>query len=174
MAAQHRRCDGSHFLHTSTPVSPDVNGSKCRMVDLDDMEIITEVLMVADPEPETDEPKADEGQADSAKAGSFIDRMEQKYEGFKKEEAAEEEDATEEDPKTRGRQGGRLPSLEAQRQHNKVHLPFRSWCKHCVMARLQHCPHSSHERAPGSTREVHVDYCFFRNGRGQETVPVLV
>ena len=42
------------------------------------------------------------------------------------------------------------------------------------MARLQHCPHSSHERAPGSTREVHVDYCFFRNGRGQETIPVVV
>ena len=66
VAAQHRRCDGSHFLHTSTPVSPDVYGSECRKVGLDDMDILTEVLMVANPELEPDELKADEGHADSA------------------------------------------------------------------------------------------------------------
>ena len=79
MAAEHRGCDGSHFLHTSTPVSPDVYGSECRKVGLDDMDILTEVLMVANPEPETDEPKTDKGHADSAQTGSFADRIEQKY-----------------------------------------------------------------------------------------------
>ena len=84
-------------------------------------------------------------------------------------------DSTEVDPTTSGKRAPGLPSLETQRQHYKSHIPFRSWCKHCVQARLQHSPHIPHApREPGSTREVHLDYAFFRNEVGGETVPIIV
>ena len=33
------------------------------------------------------------------------------------------------------------PTQEEIDNHNLSHLPFRSWCKHCVMGRAQSTPH---------------------------------
>ena len=56
----------------------------------------------------------------------------------KRVEAEEEEEEEEEDAAVRGRKAPVLPPLEVQRRHNRTHIPFRSWCRHCVEARQPH------------------------------------
>ena len=60
--------------------------------------------------------------------------------------------------------------------HNRTHIPFRPWCKACVAARMANRPHYSvaSSRPNNSVPEVHVDYCFFRDHKGAESVPTLV
>ena len=68
-----------------------------------------------------------------------------------------------------------LPSEEEQRKHRLAHLPFRSWCPHCVAAAANDDPHRSRRLAtqsPLEVPEVHWDYCFPRDD-GEWTV-VLV
>ena len=92
-----------------------------------------------------------------------------------KREIAEPEESTEADEKVRGRMAPGLPPLEVQRAHAKTHIPFRSWCRHCVEGRLAQLPHHpSENREEGAVPEVHLDYAFFRNSQGGETVPILV
>ena len=91
--------------------------------------------------------------------------------------APEEPEEIGEEAPMRGRRVPRLPSAETLRLHNRTHLPFRSWCRHCVEGRKSHLPHpagSSNDRPEDAMPEVHVDYAFFRNEVGGETVPVLV
>ena len=33
------------------------------------------------------------------------------------------------------------PSPEEVEEHNKLHLPYRSWCRHCVRGRGRSMPH---------------------------------
>ena len=54
----------------------------------------------------------------------------------------------------------RLPSKEEVDQHNLTHLPYRSWCVHCVRGRGESTPHRRSERDEGAIPEVHMDYCF--------------
>ena len=37
--------------------------------------------------------------------------------------------------KTERKQDPREPSAEERIEHEKTHLPFRSWCRHCVRGR---------------------------------------
>ena len=69
-----------------------------------------------------------------------------------------------------------LPSIEEQREHAKTHLPFRSWCKWCVQGRKPNWNHYTLSEQIGRERgpEIHMDYCFFRELEGGESVPCLV
>ena len=136
MAAQHHRSDDcrcSHRLHTCRPISPVFN-QKFDVLSLDAVEI----YMMANPDENADAPNGKQGQG--VQLDRFYERMEGKYKDYK--DAHEEDDTAEKDPITGGRSGSRLPSLEAQWQHNKSHIPYRSWCKYCVMVRAQHFPHT--------------------------------
>ena len=67
------------------------------------------------------------------------------------------------------------PSAIEVRRHNLTHLPFRSWCRWCVLARKPNPGHWTVDREEDSgVAEVHVDYCFFRTRRGGKAVVVLV
>jgi hypothetical protein len=59
-----------------------------------------------------------------------------------------------------------LPSREEQDQHATSHLPHRSWCKVCVMAKGKEAAHSGSTRADSAT-VVHVDFAFL-NFDGKE------
>ena len=69
-----------------------------------------------------------------------------------------------------------VPSREMVRRHRAAgHCPYKSWCKHCV-ANAANAP-GHHPRAPISdVPEVHCDYAFFRDRRGdkENTATVLV
>ena len=39
------------------------------------------------------------------------------------------------------------PNAEERKEHAKTHLPFRSWCRHCVGGRGKHAAHWKQARA---------------------------
>ena len=45
-------------------------------------------------------------------------------------------------------------------EHEKTHLPFRSWCKCCVKGRGVASPHTSIIRDDPTAPPVDMDYCF--------------
>jgi len=66
------------------------------------------------------------------------------------------------------------PTPEERLEHEKTHLPYRSWCQHCVKGRGKEMPHRRQEEA-GGLPEVHFDYAFMGDeGDPGGTVPMLV
>ena len=69
------------------------------------------------------------------------------------------------------------PSEEEVSNHMLCHLPFRSWCPHCVRGKAKGKPHMS---ARGRTRDIPtvcVDYMFMteRQSEGEEHgAPIVV
>jgi hypothetical protein len=67
-----------------------------------------------------------------------------------------------------------LPKECDIQNHNLTHLPYRSWCRHCVKGRGKELPHRRLQDEPGMP-ELHADLCFLgdENDPGN-TVPVFV
>ena len=65
------------------------------------------------------------------------------------------------------------PSAKEIAIHNLTHLPYRSWCRHCVAARR---PNSQHRtlHSQRSTPLLVADYCFLGDNEDEEKVTVLV
>ena len=61
--------------------------------------------------------------------------------------------------KTKRMPDPRLPSKEEQEEHALTHVPFRSWCRHCVRGRAEECGHFKKDEEVRGV-EVHMDYCF--------------
>ena len=51
-----------------------------------------------------------------------------------------------------------LPSEAEVEQHELTHLPFRSWCRHCVCAKGKESP--NHESSPGGVSKFATDFMF--------------
>ena len=65
------------------------------------------------------------------------------------------------------------PSAREVEIHNLTHMPYRSWCRHCVAARRP----NSHHRSVPSHRTLPLlaaDYCFLGDSEDAEKVTVLV
>ena len=56
-------------------------------------------------------------------------------------------------------QDPRLPSPQEIEEHSLTHLPYRSWCCHCVRGKGKTMDHKRANRDK-LIRELHVDYCF--------------
>ena len=70
-------------------------------------------------------------------------------------------------------QDPKLPNQAEIDEHNLTHLPYRSWCTHCVRGRGETHPHKRHADEDRAIPEVHMDYCFM--GKADEkTQPILV
>ena len=67
----------------------------------------------------------------------------------------------------------KLPTEAEIAEHELTHLPFRSWCVHCVRGRGEALPHKRANRDGDSVSELHMDYCFL-DKRDEEVQPVLV
>ena len=59
-----------------------------------------------------------------------------------------------------------LPSEAEVEQHESTHLPFRSWCRHCVRAKGKESPH--HESSPGGVSKSATDNMFM----GEDGTPI--
>ncbi len=82
--------------------------------------------------------------------------------GDGEEVTIEEEQDTEVDPLRLARDPGQ-PTLKQIEEHRRAHLPYRLWCKWCVLGRGRGL---QHRRSPGSSIPVvGVDY-FFMNKKG--------
>ena len=61
-----------------------------------------------------------------------------------------------------------LPSEAAVEQHELTHLPFRSWCRHCVRANSKEGPHP--EADPGGVSQFATDSMFM----GEDGTPITI
>ena len=68
-----------------------------------------------------------------------------------------------------------LKPTEAEvKEHNLTHLPYRSWCRHCVRGRGKEMPHRKLQDEAGMP-EVYADLCFLGDEADPgNTVPVFV
>jgi len=66
------------------------------------------------------------------------------------------------------------PSAEEVARHSATHLPYRSWCKHCVNGRGTAHPHvSQHNSKEGEVPTVGADYHYMGKEGEEGTVPML-
>ena len=90
-------------------------------------------------------------------------------EGSRREEVDEQEFGMR---STKKMQDPTLPSQEEVDEHNKAHLPFRSWCRHCVRGRGREASHQRTKEKPGMS-EVHFDFFFMgKEGQPGRTIPI--
>ena len=69
----------------------------------------------------------------------------------------------------------KLPSVEEVQQHMLTHLPYRSWCPHCVRGRGKEMDHKRKaQRDEPSVPEYHMDYCFPGDEDGQRLTVLVV
>merc|ERR1712240_2189 len=60
-------------------------------------------------------------------------------------------------------------------QHNVTHLPFRSWCPHCVSGKAQDRNHKKRENQDEKQiPEIVFDYVFLASAEDEETIPIQV
>ena len=57
-------------------------------------------------------------------------------------------------------QNPRVPTQADVDEHNMTHLPYRSWCTHCVRGRGEAHPHHKSGNEERDVPELHLDYCF--------------
>ena len=59
-------------------------------------------------------------------------------------------------------------------RHDATHLPYRSWCKHCVNGRGTAHPHITHHSSrEGEIPTVGADYHYMGKEGEEGTVPML-
>ena len=66
------------------------------------------------------------------------------------------------------------PSQAEIEAHNVTHLPYRSWCRWCVMSKK---PNTKHMRAQYAQRDVPLlvgDYAFIRDSRDEDLLTIFV
>ena len=66
------------------------------------------------------------------------------------------------------------PTKAQWEEHQSTHLPFRSWCPHCVAGRLDNPPHRRLPERESTVPEVHLDYAFCRRQDEDKVVTLLV
>ena len=66
------------------------------------------------------------------------------------------------------------PTKAQWEEHQSTHLPFRSWCPHCVAGRLDNPPHRRLPERESTVPEVHLDYAFCRRQDEDKVVPLRV
>ena len=66
-----------------------------------------------------------------------------------------------------------MPNEEERREHEMTHVPYRSWCRHCVRGRGKEMNHKKSKGQPTMT-EIHMDLCFPGEEDGSGSLTVLV
>ena len=117
----------------------------------------------------TDEAAAEEAPETSAQGEEDVEHADD-WEGW-----IDLEDGSEEARLNRMSKPSNPPSAEMIRQRELSHCQYRSWCPVCVQAAANDRPHAARGEGPDDAPEVHSDYAFFRNKRGDKThMPVLI
>ena len=100
-------------------------------------------------------------------------------EGVIDKDKFEAEDGVEEEIEEHGRRevakmmDPRLPSKAEVDAHNLTHLPYRSWCTHCVRGRGKESAHTMTKRE-SDMHEFHFDWAFPGEEEAGKTLKVLV
>ena len=110
----------------------------------------------------------------SPASGSSGERCKTKS-GRERSEAAEEEGGEEEFGKRVPvkKANPREPTKEEREEHEKTHIPFRNWCRHCVRGRGKEDECRRTDREPEKP-EVHLDFMFMGEEKSEKTLVILV
>ena len=68
----------------------------------------------------------------------------------------------------------KAPSEEERKEHELTHLPFRSWCRHCVRGRGKEEPCRKTQGDGSDIPELHMDFMFMGEEEGGATLTILV
>ena len=71
----------------------------------------------------------------------------------------------------------KTPSPEEYRVHRLTHLPYRSWCPHCVRAKKRNPPHkkkSSKDAERRTVPAIAIDYMYMTNREFGQGNPIVV
>ena len=66
-----------------------------------------------------------------------------------------------------------MPTRAAREEHEKTHLPFRSWCRHCVRGKGKEMPHQT-KQDEGDGNEMSFDFYFLGDEDGSRPIPTLM
>ena len=79
------------------------------------------------------------------------------------------EEQREEAEESKGVNRGTKPSRKEVEEHERTHLPFRNWCKHCVFGKAKSNPHRKADEREGERPVISIDYMYLheRKIRGQ-------
>ena len=69
---------------------------------------------------------------------------------------------SEEARKNTGLPCGNKPSIKEIEEHDRTHIPFRSWCKHCVFGKGQSHPHYKKEKEESGIPCISWDYMYMK------------
>ena len=72
------------------------------------------------------------------------------------------------------KQDPKMPTRAEREEHGMTHIPFRSWCKHCVRGRGKEEPCKRSGRVPEGVAEIHMDFMFMGEEKGERTLSMLV
>ena len=64
-----------------------------------------------------------------------------------------------------------MPTKQEKDEHERTHVPFRSWCEHCVRGQASEDKHSTVKgvNAEEEIPRVILDYCFFTEDASRHT-----
>ena len=65
------------------------------------------------------------------------------------------------------------PTKGEREEHEKLHVPFRNWCRHCTRRRGKEEECRRNERIP-EVPEVHIDFMFMGEEKSEKTLAMLV
>ena len=76
-----------------------------------------------------------------------------------------EEPSEESRPMKGGQNRVTMPTVRERQEHERTHLPYRSWCRHCVSARASNPAHRGRAfptsiEEDKDTKQVSYDHCF--------------
>ena len=86
----------------------------------------------------------------------------------------EKEEELEEGAAVRTMRSPTEPTAKERADHDATHMPFRSWCAHCVEGRGESLPHLKSENTDITVPEISLDYCFTRKTEEERNVTILV
>ena len=66
------------------------------------------------------------------------------------------------------------PTAEEVRQHELTHLPYRSWCSHCVRGCGKSLPHKQLKDVEKSIPTVGIDYAFLDGEDHERNLLIMV
>ena len=91
-----------------------------------------------------------------------ISEEERKKEVEEERKKGVEVEISEEARRNKGLPHGYKPSQKEIEEHERTHIPFRSWCKHCVFGKGQSHPHYAKDKEEEGMPCISWDYMYMK------------
>ena len=66
------------------------------------------------------------------------------------------------------------PDPKEREEHDLTHVPYRSWCEHCVSGNKASAPHRGRDQEERSVPEISLDYAYIRDEDEEASETILV